>query len=178
MKKLRGFEIQNSLEEKCWKLSSYVLSQYDFEYLSHPGHEYWCIFNKYEELFQTTFFKELIEVCGLIRSLLDSESLKVDKTIAGVSNDFGILKDGKNTKTPLSFREACNKIIHSKKYSIELNRSSTHPLDNGKNGYNNSTKDNFKDPKIIVIGERNGKNWTAEIDFLKFIDQALNLIKH
>ncbi len=30
MKKLKGFEIQNSVEEKYWKLSFYILSQYDF----------------------------------------------------------------------------------------------------------------------------------------------------
>ena len=40
MKKLRRYKIPSSLEEKCWKLSSYILAQYDFENLSHPANEY------------------------------------------------------------------------------------------------------------------------------------------
>ena len=176
MKKLRGFKIQSSLEEKCWKLSSYILAQYDFENLSHPANAYWCIFGtKFKDSFETFFLKELVELSGLIRALLDNESIKVEKEIFETNNCVGLLHI-KNGKTiGLSYREACNKIIHSTSFKIELIHSKNHPLNNDKNGYNESELTKFKNPRIITKGNYQGKSWTAEIDFLKFIDRTMNL---
>lgn len=176
MKKLKGFDIQNSIEEKCWKLSSYILSQYDFQDIAHPANEYWCIFeNKFKDSFETIFFKELIELVGILRALLDSESLKIENEIYGVENVFGLLKNETGETIKLSYREACNKIIHAISYEVKLNYSKQHPLDNNKNGYGETEIIKFKNPKIITQGSFNGKHWNAEIDFLKFIDQTMNL---
>jgi hypothetical protein len=174
MIKLNGFEIQNSIEEKCWKLSSYILSQYDFQYLSHPANEYWCIFeNKFKESFTTVFFKELIELAGLLRALLDSEPLTIE--IQNNDNSFGVLKKETGETIKLSYRDVCNKIIHAISYEVKFNFSERHPLDNTKNGYGETVITEFKNPKIITQGSLKGKQWNTEIDFLKFIDQTMNL---
>jgi len=176
MRKLKGYEIQNSIEEKCWKLSSYILSEYDFRGLAHPANEYWCIFeNKFKESFETIFFKELIELVGLLRAILDSEPLTVENEVYGVDNSFGILKKETGETLKLTYREVCNKIIHAISYEIKFNYSEYHPLDNNKNGYGETEIIEFKNPKIITQGSFNGKQWNAEIDFLKFIDQTMNL---
>ena len=176
MEKTYIHEIHESVDEKCWKLSTYLLAQYDIKEMSHPYQEYWCIFeNQFQASFDKHFFKELIEIAALLRTLLDINEIKIEKEFAGISTQVGKLTDGKNSNE-LFFREACNKIVHSKKHSIKLLFDDKHPLCNGKNGYEKSDVKIFKAP-IIVTGGRfhDGGSWVAEIDFFKFIDQAMNL---
>lgn len=75
----------------------------------------------------------------------------------------------------LSYRESCNKIIHANSYSIKLDKSNLHPLDNGKNGYNKSDIDTYKSPIIITEGIHRNKKWESELVFIKFIDETLRV---
>jgi hypothetical protein len=168
MREVKNSEIQKSLEEKCWKLSSYLLSQYDYKVLSHPIKEHWCIFeNNFRTNFETYFYRDLIELSSLIRTRLDSESIKIKETVGE------LITNGESTE--LSFREACNKIIHSLMYDIEFNSTNKHPLFNGVNGYLKKETPDFKNPIIVTSGSHREKEWIARIEFFTFIEQTMNL---
>jgi hypothetical protein len=100
--------------------------------------------------------------------------IEIPKEFSGISTKVGTLNED-NKEIDLSFRESCNKIIHSKEHSFDFSHSENHPLSNGKNGYGESEIQSFKNPIITTKGERNGKNWIAKIEFLKFIDHVMNL---
>ena len=175
MDSIKYYELKDSLKEKCWRLTSYVFAQYDNEELSHPWKENWCIFeNDLQEMFDTNFYKELIELAGLVRALMDVESItveddKFDISVGWLQNDGGEFK-------PLTYREACNKIIHASKYEVSLKYDTKHPLDNGKSGYEKLEGDKFKNPIVTTIGSfKGGKKWTSKINFIKFIEQTINL---
>jgi len=176
MDKIYMHQIQESLNDKCWRLSSYLLSQYDIKELSHPWKEYWCIFeNNFKQSFKNIFFKEFIEISALIRALLDIDDIKIPKEFAGISTQVGTITCDNGKEKELTFRDACNKIIHSKKYSVSFLWSEQHPLCNGKSGCEASDSEKFKNPIISTEGDYHGKTWVAKIEFFKFIDQALNL---
>ena len=168
-------QIDDSVKEKCWKLSSYILAEYDFQNLRHPWNEHWCLFtNTFSEKFENTFIKELIEMAALMRSLQDVHRTDNNEdSIVSVSNDIGLLTHNDGPQEVLDFRKACNKIIHALEYSIDLTFSKEHPLSNGKDGYNDSTLDNFKSPIIITRGKYGKQEWQANIFFFKFIEQAI-----
>ena len=153
-----------------------ILAQYDVIYLKHPAEEYWCIFTtNFQEKFETNFMRELVGFAGTLRALLDVESISVPVKNKKYLFDQSVGELYKNgTKEPLSFREACNKIIHANKYEIRFNYSETHPLDNGKNGYESIDKP-YKNPIIVTYGEYQKKHWNAELNFLKFIEMSINL---
>jgi hypothetical protein len=171
-------QIEDSVKEKCWKLSSYILAEYDFRNLRHPWDEPWCFFaSTFSEKFENTFIKELIEMAALMRSLQDVHSNdNNEESNAFPSNDIGLLIHNDGTQEVLDFRKACNKIIHALEYSIDLTFSNEHPLSNGKDGYNDSTLDNFKSPIIITRGKYGKLEWQASIYFFKFIEQAIKTV--
>lgn len=171
IEKLRIDITEDMLTEKCWKLSSYILAEYNFVNLRHPINEYWCKFcNEFRWAFEERFLKELIELAGLIRALLDMHNLDTD-----YSETVGNLKYEDKEVVDLSYRESCNKIIHANSFSIELKESNSHPLDNGKNGYNKSDIETYKNPIIITEGVYYNKKWQSELDFIKFIDQTMRI---
>lgn len=176
-------DVAESINEKCWKLSCYILSQYDIIELSHPWNEYWCIFaNRFNDLFKRTFFKEFIELTALIRSLLERNDIKVEiKKIGDVYvGVVGILTTN-NSGKDLTLREACNKTIHAKNHDISFDWSDKHPLFNGKNGYEDyedSENIKFKDPIIITEGTYKNSDWISKIHFFKYINEALSLVDY
>lgn len=171
-------QIEDSVKEKCWKLSSYILAEYDFRNLRHPWGEPWCLFaNTFSEKFENAFIKELIEMAALMRSLQDVHSTdNNEESNVSLSNDIGSLTHDNGTQEVLDFRKACNKIIHALEYSIDLTFCKEHPLSNGKDGYNDSTLDNFKSPIIITKGKYGKHEWQANIYFFKFIEQIINTV--
>ena len=148
--------------DQCMKLTATLLSKYDFVDLSHPAHEYWCPFENFVIRFDEIFAKELIELTALARVSLDVDDTFGSKEIVG-----SLFEDGK--QGDLTFRQACNKIIHAKTYEVELAWSETHPLDNGQNGYGESDIKIFKNPIVKTAGEYHRKEWKADIIYLKFI---------
>ncbi len=176
---METYEIEVKLKEKCWQITSFILSRYDFDKLSHPWNEHWSIFeNQLTETFEDNYFKEFLELAVLMRASLDIHDVRIPKKIGEVEISVGdlIKVNSSGEKTiPLTFREACNKTIHALEYEIILDRCDSHPLDNGKNGYSETEETNFKNPILLTKGSFQGDNWTAKIELLKFIDQALSL---
>ena len=171
MEKLRGYQIKESVTKKCWGLSSIILSEYDHEVLAHPWGEYNCVFLGFKEIFEDEFYRELVELSGLMRAVLDANQESIDdldKEVVGT-----LFKEGEEVEG-LTYRESCNKIIHANKYMVDLRRSSTHPLDNGKDGYNDSEITDYKNPYVITEGSHRRKDWKSEIDFLKFINLTID----
>ena len=172
MEKLQVDQTEELIKEKCWKLSSYLLAEYDFQELTHPANEYWCKFGTdFKESFKKKFFKELIELAGLIRAILDMHNLSSEKY-----EIVGKIEYENKEIEKLDYRESCNKIIHANYYSIDYKKVDSHPLDNGKNGYNNSENENYKSPIIITEGFYRKKKWKSELTFIKFIDETLNIL--
>jgi hypothetical protein len=174
MEKLQVEQTEELISEKCWKLSSYLLAEYDFKELIHPANEYWCKFGTdFKDSFKKVFFKELIELAGLIRAILDMHNLS--------SENYGIVGkieyENKEVEN-LDYKESCNKIIHAKSYSIDFKKTDSHPLENGKNGYNDSDNSNYKNPIIITEGTNRRKKWKSEITFINFIDETLNILNN
>ena len=149
--------------DKCMKLTAILLSKYDFIDLSHPVHEYWCPFENFVIRFDDIFAKELIELSVLARVCLD-----VDDTFGSEEIVGSLSEDSK--QSDLTFRQACNKIIHAKTYEVKLDWSNKHPLDNGRNGYGESDIKKFKNPIVKTAGKYNKKEWKADILFLKYIN--------
>lgn len=178
MKNIYYNQIEGAIKEKCWKLSSYILAEYDFRNFEHPWNEPWCFFgNTFSEKFENTFIKELIEMAALMRSLQDVHCTdNNEESNIYLSNDIGLLTHNDGTQEVLDFRKACNKIIHALEYSIDLTFSKEHPLSNGKDGYNDSTLDNFKSPIIITRGKHGKQEWQAKIYFFKFIEQIIKTV--
>ena len=172
MEKLQVEQTGELISQKCWKLSAFLLAEYDFKKMIHPYNEYWCKFGTdFKDSFQKTFFKELIELAGLIRAILDMHSLNAE--------NYGLVGkikyENKEIKN-LNYRESCNKIIHAEYYSIDFEETDTHPLENGKNKYNDSEFSNYKNPKIITEGIYHNKKWKVEFEFIKFINETLNIL--
>jgi len=178
MKNIYYNQIEGAIKEKCWKLSSYILAEYDFKNLEHPWNEPWCLFgNTFKDMFENTFIKELIEMAALLRSLQDVHRTDNNQeSNVFPSNDIGLLIHNDGTQEVLDFRKACNKIIHALEYSIDFTFSKEHPLSNGKDGYSDSTLDNFKSPIIITRGKYGKQEWKAEIYFFKFIEHTINTV--
>lgn len=171
MEKVSIYQISNSIEEKCWRLLTQLLGQYDIQDMEDPFGDYSCLFgNTFKELFDDNFFQELIELSALFRASLDINDIAVPEDIAKV----GILKQN-NSEKDLMFRDACNKIIHSKEYSINFSYSPGHPLSNGQNGYAQLKSEDFRTPIITTIGKQGKTGWVAEVNFIKFIDIAMCL---
>lgn len=63
-------------------------------------------------------------------------------------------------KKELYFREACNKIIHAKKFNVELKENNDYI------------------PNIYLYGERRSNDWNVIIDIKKFIISCLSLLKN
>ena len=174
--KISHFQTEDSIIDQSYSLNSMLLAQYDVISLKHPQEEYWCIFTtNYQEKFESNFMRELIGFAGILRALLDVESISVPVKNKEYRFDQSVGELCINAKKePLSFREACNKIIHANRYEIRFNYSDTHPLDNGENGYASIDK-TYKNPIIITYGEYQKEKWNAELDFLKFINMSINL---
>ncbi len=81
-----------------------------------------------------------------------------------------MVEENGTTKT-LTPREACNKIIHAKEISYELDWSEGHPIwDRFYKRQNAEVRGKYKNPKITVTGTaQNGQEWKAEINAINFL---------
>ncbi|MBU1820515.1 MAG: hypothetical protein KKG00_03245 [Bacteroidetes bacterium] len=177
LNQMRLFEIEESIKDKCFTLTSLILAQYDITALRHPYGEYWCIFtNDFQSKFNTNFMMELTSLIGLLRAVMDIESINipVKNENYGFDQSVGILTIDTSNE-PLSYREACNKIIHADSYQIQFSYSEKHPLFDERNGYDNEESRSFKNPMLVTRGKYRGKIWISDLNFLKFIDASMKL---
>lgn len=132
------------------------------------------VFSRIISGINSIFMKKLIGFAGILRALLNAESIfiPVKHEEYGFDQSVGQLSKNDNTE-PLSFREACNKIIHANQYEIKFSYSEVHPLDNGRNGYG-SAHEKYKNPIIVTYGEYRNVPWISNLEFLKFIDMSIN----
>lgn len=107
--------------------------------------------------------KLLIEVAVVLRNLLDGgywpmhviHEARVDHR---PETDVGVIREGLKEKT-LSFRDACNKLIHAKKMSFGMEE-----LPN---------KMNFLNGTVELHGDLYGSEWVATIRLADFIRMAV-----
>ncbi|MGB7580890.1 MAG: hypothetical protein WBL85_00390 [Sedimentisphaerales bacterium] len=164
MKPLSLHALEESIADQCWKVTSLVLARYDFSELSHPWQEYWCPFIDFCNKFDAFFIKSVLELAAIARVNLDVEDVGTANLIVGTLTQNNETKD-------LTFREACNKLIHAMQYEILFDWETKHPLDNGTNGYFETKLERFKNPKIRTTGKYQSDNWEAVIRFLPFITE-------
>lgn len=80
-----------------------------------------------------------------------------------VAEDCGTLEEGPKMK-PLSLREACNKIIHATKIRFD--------------GEKNAAGELYVTPFIYLYGEKNGVQWRATLNVLKFALEYVGCVRH
>jgi hypothetical protein len=108
--------------------------------------------------------KLLIENAVLLRNLLDSGSWPIDaiheiRIERRPEKDVGILRVPGNPEQGLSFREACNKIIHAEQVSFGMKTL--------------SGKLACLDGVVELHGKRGRQTWVAEIQLSDFIRMAV-----
>jgi hypothetical protein len=112
--------------------------------------------------------EDLVSLAAMARAADDElETLSALKGVfpAGV----GTLQVGDTTK-PLSPREACNKVLHARKFRYRLEFSELNPLYAKyyqRMGINRGGR--FKSPVLVVEGEHHGSPWIAEIQAVPFV---------
>ena len=107
--------------------------------------------------------KLLIEVAVVLRNLLDGEQWPLDvihelRVERRPERDVGTLETA-SKETTLSFREACNKLIHAKRVSFGIRELS------GKTGCLDGT--------AKLHGTKAGHDWVARIELSEFIRMAV-----
>ncbi len=168
MEQLSLDSLEESIADQCWKATSLILARYDFSELSHPWQEYWCPFIYFCNKFDDFFIKSVLELAAIARVNLDTKDISTADSIVGTLTQSNETKD-------LTFREACNKLIHAMQYEILFDWETKHPLDNEKNGYFEAKANRFKNPKIRTIGKYQSNNWEAVIRFLPFITKLKDM---
>jgi hypothetical protein len=95
-------------------------------------------------------------------------------TLKNVEKNFpdgvGTLEEG-GQESPLSIREACNKIIHAKKVQYEFGWTEENPIWGRwfrAQGYD--VKGKYKAPALLLEGTRqNGLTWKARVELVPFV---------
>lgn len=114
-----------------------------------------------------TLIQELLIGTAVKLRLIDELFKETGKPISYSISSVGelILDSGENTVN-LSFREACNKIVHAKDFAPQSKVS--------------KIVDNFEDrvylPFIKLVGKKGKSNWNAIIDIGKYCTCALTLL--
>jgi hypothetical protein len=105
----------------------------------------------------------LITIAAAIRNAMDQNPSRAEYWMRNLENNVGTLEEtGKSTLSALTFREACNKILHCT--SLNFDYSKVPPMRGGP-----------VTPVLYLYGERNGKDWKATLNVNAFIDHANNL---
>ena len=71
---------------------------------------------------------------------------------------------------PLSFREACNKIVHATRVNFDIERLDGEPLADPVG------EPTFLNPKIYLYGARNGTEWKAVLNIASYVHGAIQVV--
>jgi hypothetical protein len=126
--------------------------------LSRLAHEYPGIGRLCKTFEMSDAARRLVSVAAMVRSALDTWSTAERE---GLISDVGELMPDicdPEKKTSLTFREACNKILHAD--SIDL------AVEGAPIGLRY---------KITLEGQKGVKEWRAHLDLLKFVNVASNV---
>ncbi len=115
------------------------------------------------------FSEQLVMLSALARAN-DEEHQTLSAVERVLPNGVGTLEENGTIK-PLMPREGCNKIIHAKTISYELDWSEKHPIWNRfyeKEGID--VQGRYKNPRIKVTGTtQRGREWKADINAINFL---------
>jgi hypothetical protein len=148
-----------------------LFAAYDFPDLyreKFPHHETDPL-DEFRALEDSDFSEHLVMLSALARAN-DDEHQTLATLGKTLPNGVGVLVEEGKTR-PLTAREACNKIIHAKTISYELDWSEEHPIWNRFfERQNMEVRGKYKNPKIKVTGTaHNGRAWEADINAINFL---------
>jgi hypothetical protein len=150
-----------------------LFAAYDFPDLyrdrgDYPHHEPDPI-DDLRSLEDSDFSEHLVMLSALAR-VNDDERQTLSTVEKVLPNGVGALEENGTTK-PLTPREACNKIVHAKKISYELDWCEEHPIWNRfYEKQRAEVRGKFKNPRITVTGAtQSGREWKAEINAINFL---------
>lgn len=108
--------------------------------------------------------KLLIEVAVVLRNLLDGGNWPLDvihetRMENRPETDVGVIREGSKAEKSLQFRDACNKLIHSKKISFGMAAL--------------QDRMNFLDGTVELHGDWQGNDWVAKVRLADFIRMAV-----
>jgi hypothetical protein len=158
------------LKRKSHTLLCYILAMYDFNMLKNPLDEHWCPVIEIQESEHDQLHDALVSFSAIMR--VNDDLLKsFEKHKKGNPSGVGNITYGNDTTKPLTLREACNKIIHCRKYEWNLAYSNEHPIypEYDNEMYNIEDWQKYKNPILNVQGKFHDKAWSAEIFILKYI---------
>jgi len=150
-----GWPIDNtSLEEMVYRVITIVGSS-EFLYNNFLNDNY--LFARMKEMEMAKLSELLIAIAIICRSLLDS-SIDIPNVIEEGENNVGVITINKINQ-PLTFHESCNKIIHAREVYFDVEESA-------------SIESGFLNHFIYLYGDRDGVNWKAAVDLIKFCKYA------
>ena len=109
--------------------------------------------------------QENLIVSAIKLRIIDDQFNKHNKKPSFPKDIVGKLKEGTNQSKDLTFREACNKIVHAIKFSPKT-------LPNNK-----PARGQYYLPKINLEGTKDKTKWKVELDINKYVCDGLSLIK-
>ena len=101
--------------------------------------------------------RRIIGLAVLLRNHLDITQPHPNTNVGSLIPD----SESTNCTKPLSLREACNKIIHADMVDIH-------------NDDQSSERNGAISNRIKLLGTYNGRQWIAEVDVLRFLNEASN----
>ena len=112
--------------------------------------------------------EDLVALAAMARAQDDElQTLTLLQTV--FPQGVGTLHSGRATQA-LTPREACNKILHARKFHYRLDFSETNPLYEHlykRMGWRRTGR--FKSPILVLEGERNREPWQAQVEAVPFI---------
>ncbi len=142
-----------SLENECYHLSALFFASSSIRDIQDKKVESeFHIFSIYE----SQEIKRLLISIAIQLRIIDDLMKDFGRTDFIPSKKVGAIKyNGKSSSKKMSIRDACNKIIHAKSLAI-----------------------NTKKIKVNLKGsEQNGKDWSATLSVIDYVESALDLIK-
>jgi hypothetical protein len=161
------FTTDTSLIKIGHRLLSCLYATYDFEQLRRDDDpdpmDDFCQFVDED-------VSEWILTLAAIARITDDEQGTLKAVEPNFPNGVGALAEG-DKQTPLSIREACNKIIHATAVRYEFAWSEENPIWRNwfrLQGYED--KGQYKTPALLLDGVRqNGQDWSARVELVPFI---------
>ena len=112
--------------------------------------------------------EELVSLAAMARAA-DDELGTLSSLAKVFPGGVGTLTTGGATSS-LSPREACNKVLHARKFYYRLEFSEQNPLYAAYyEARGVSVIGQFKDPALVLEGEHRGASWVAEIKAVPFV---------
>ena len=121
--------------------------------------EFDFFWNLADELERSEISRLLVSIAVISRNHMDQNGWHPIKVPGLPADEVGVLCsdwENKGALAPLSFREACNKVIHAIKITFEANQNSDY-------------KTSYLLPTLHLYGDKQRICWKATLDVPKFL---------